>query len=63
MNEQFHLFTKNLMNLEGEHSFSSEYSVYYCPMVKKNWLQSTAKSDEVRNPYDSSMPKCGVKKS
>lgn len=63
MNEQFHLFTKKLMSFDGEHNFSSEYSVYYCPMVKKSWLQSTSKSDEVRNPYDSSMPKCGVKKS
>jgi hypothetical protein len=34
---------------------------FYCPMVKKSWLQ---KSDKVQNPYlGKSMPTCGEKKS
>ena len=28
----------------------------YCPMVKKDWLQS---GKAVENPYDPAMPKCG----
>jgi hypothetical protein len=35
-------------------------SVYYCPMVKKSWLQPKG---EVGNPYDSAMEKCGMLKS
>jgi hypothetical protein len=34
-------------------------SVYYCPMVKKSWLQPKG---EVGNPYDASMAKCGMMK-
>lgn len=35
-------------------------SVYYCPMVKKSWLQPKG---EIGNPYDSAMEKCGMLKS
>ncbi|HEX2832826.1 MAG TPA: hypothetical protein VHW00_07415 [Thermoanaerobaculia bacterium] len=35
-------------------------SVYYCPMVKKSWLQPKG---EVGNPYDAAMAKCGMLKS
>ncbi|HEV7241552.1 MAG TPA: DUF3347 domain-containing protein [Thermoanaerobaculia bacterium] len=31
-------------------------SVYYCPMVKKSWLQPKG---QVGNPYDSMMALCG----
>ncbi|MGN6186883.1 MAG: hypothetical protein ACTHQM_24880 [Thermoanaerobaculia bacterium] len=34
-------------------------SVYYCPMVKKSWLQPKG---EVGNPYDAAMEKCGMLK-
>ena len=34
-------------------------SVYYCPMVKKSWLQPKG---DVGNPYDKSMQMCGVLK-
>ncbi len=35
-------------------------AVYYCPMVKKSWLQPKG---EVGNPYDAAMEKCGMLKS
>lgn len=35
-------------------------SVYYCPMVKKSWLQPKG---EIGNPYDAAMEKCGMMKS
>lgn len=35
-------------------------SVYYCPMVKKSWLQPKG---QVGNPYDSVMAVCGELKS
>ena len=34
-------------------------AVYHCPMVQKSWLQPKG---EVGNPYDASMPTCGVLK-
>ena len=34
-------------------------SVYYCPMVRKSWLQPKG---EVGNPYDANMPMCGMLK-
>lgn len=38
----------------------SRPSVYYCPMVKKSWLQPKG---QVGNPYDSAMAICGELKS
>jgi hypothetical protein len=35
-------------------------AVYYCPMVKKSWLQPKGK---IGNPYDESMEMCGELKS
>jgi hypothetical protein len=35
-------------------------SVYYCPMVKKSWLQPKG---DIGNPYDQAMEKCGMMKS
>ncbi len=34
-------------------------AVYHCPMVQKSWLQPKG---QVGNPYDASMPTCGVLK-
>jgi hypothetical protein len=33
------------------------YYVANCPMLRKEWVQT---SKEISNPYDSSMPTCGV---
>jgi hypothetical protein len=35
-------------------------AVYFCPMVRKTWLQPKG---EVGNPYDAAMAKCGMLKS
>lgn len=46
-----------------KHSMNKGYGGYYCPMVKKYWIQNTAKSKKVMNPYaSSSMPECGSPK-
>lgn len=37
----------------------SRPSVYYCPMVKKSWLQPKG---DVGNPYDDAMKTCGMLK-
>ncbi len=39
-----------------------KYARYYCPMVKKYWIQNTSESEKVLNPYAAkSMPHCGAK--
>ncbi|HYK01109.1 MAG TPA: DUF3347 domain-containing protein [Thermoanaerobaculia bacterium] len=35
-------------------------AVYYCPMIRKEWLQPKG---EVGNPYDTAMAMCGALKS
>jgi hypothetical protein len=35
----------------------SGYYVANCPMLKKDWLQTSTK---ISNPYDPKMPECGV---
>jgi hypothetical protein len=42
---------------------NKNYDRYYCPMVKKYWIQNVSKNDKVYNPYASqSMPHCGERK-
>jgi uncharacterized membrane protein len=38
------------------------YGIYYCPMVKKYWLQNIKKMSKVHNPYAPEMPHCGSAK-
>lgn len=48
-----------LVVLEGPIKNKS-YARYYCPMVKKYWIQNITESQKVMNPYASeSMPHCG----
>ena len=37
----------------------SDYNLYYCPMVKKHWLQNSKKMAKVHNPYAPDMKSCG----
>ena len=42
---------------------NKDYARYYCPMVKKYWIQNVSKLEKVHNPYASeSMPHCGERK-
>ena len=42
---------------------NKDYARYYCPMVKKYWIQNVSKVEKVHNPYASeSMPHCGERK-
>lgn len=47
-----------------KHAGNQNYARYYCPMVKKYWLQNTEKSQgKTQNIYAAkSMPNCGGKK-
>lgn len=60
--EAFNIVSQGLlMILEKDKNLT--YNRYYCPMVKKYWIQNVAVNDEVKNPYaPKSMPNCGARK-
>lgn len=55
--------SQGLLVVLEKHAPNKNYSRYYCPMLKKYWIQNITKSEEVVNPYAGDyMPHCGVKK-
>ncbi len=58
-NKNYHLASSYLIKLVNKYDFGPKYQAYYCPMVRKKWLQNVDKQSRVHNPYDSSMPHCG----
>ncbi len=59
----FNTISQGLLVVLEKHAPNKNYSRYYCPMEKKYWIQNTAKTDEVQNPYASEkMPHCGLGK-
>lgn len=61
-NNLLNSISKKIFDILVSEKAQSDYSLYYCPMEKKYWLQNTKKVSEVQNPYAPSMPNCGVKK-
>ena len=60
--EAFYVVSLGLANIVRKYDVGGKYNVYSCPMVKKSWVQDSAKNDNVRNPYAPEMPGCGSKK-
>ncbi len=59
----FNTISQGLLVVLEKESPNNNYSRYYCPMVKKYWIQNIKESEKVMNPYASdSMPHCGEKK-
>ncbi len=58
-NESYHKVILALVRLVESYNFGSTYNVYYCPMVKKRWVQNSQKMRKVHNPYAPEMPHCG----
>lgn len=52
-----HLVSMALIHLQGQYKVNKNYQSFYCPMVKKKWLQP--QGEELMNPYSSAMPHCG----
>lgn len=57
--EAYHGISKALSRLVEGYELGSTYNVYYCPMVKKKWVQNSVKRRKVHNPYAPEMPHCG----
>ncbi len=61
-NENYHIFSMALIHVLKNYN-AGHYNAFSCPMVKKKWVQNTAKMSEVHNPYASGMPHCGTQDS
>lgn len=60
--EAMNTISQGLLVVLEKHAPNKNYARYYCPMVKKYWIQNISKSEKVLNPYASaSMPHCGGK--
>lgn len=60
--DAFYTVSLGLGNIIKKYDVGGKWNVYSCPMVKKSWVQDSAKNDGVRNPYAAGMPDCGSKK-
>ena len=58
-NKNYHLTNSFLIKLINKYDFGPKYQPYYCPMVRKKWIQNVDVKSRVHNPYDPSMPHCG----
>ena len=59
----YHLVSMALIHILDNYDVGSDYKGFYCPMVKKKWVQNTSSQKGVENPYAKEMPKCGEKMS
>jgi hypothetical protein len=63
--KNYHLYgvvNKTLVEVLKKYDLGSDYNIYYCPMLKKSWVQNSKKKNKVHNPYAGDyMPHCGMK--
>jgi len=57
--KQYGLANIYFVKIINKYDLGEKYQAYYCPMVRKKWVQNTQKGVDVQNPYDASMPDCG----
>jgi hypothetical protein len=59
----FNTASQGILIVLDKYSYNKKYARYFCPMVKKYWIQNISKSEKVMNPYASlTMPHCGTRK-
>lgn len=52
-------FVSPLIELVKKYDIGLSYNVFFCPMVKKSWIQNTDKQASVQNLYAPGMRECG----
>ncbi len=58
--EAMNTVSQGMLVVLEKHAQNKDYARFYCPMVKKYWIQNKTKIKKVMNPYaSSSMPHCG----
>lgn len=53
-------FLQPLIALVKTHDVGSKFNIFYCPMIKKYWIQDTGVNPEVRNVFAMYMLECGT---
>ena len=60
--KDFNVVSQGMLMVLDRFIPNKTYARYYCPMVKKYWIQNISESDKVMNPYAAdTMPHCGGK--
>lgn len=59
--ETYSKFMEGFLPLAKGHGLGDKHSVYYCPMVKKYWLQNTKLHKKTQNVFAQEMLECGGK--
>jgi Spy/CpxP family protein refolding chaperone len=58
LHEAYSMISTALIHVLKTYDIGPGYNAYFCPMVKKHWIQNSMQVTEVQNPYDKSMRKC-----
>ena len=58
-NQIYNTVSMTLIHVLSTYDTGLAHQPYYCPMVKKKWIQNPKNGDKVENPYASNMPHCG----
>ena len=58
-NKSYHIFSMALIYIMKTYELGDDYQGFWCPMVRKQWVQNIKKQAKVHNPYAPSMPNCG----
>lgn len=61
LNKKLNTVSMALIYILDKYNVDKKYQSYYCPMVKKKWIQNTSVESKVLNPYAPEMPHCGAK--
>lgn len=56
-------FLPALVEVVKKYRPDANYQIYYCPMIKKNWIQDQRTNSAVRNVFAQDMLECGGKES
>lgn len=55
----YHVISEVLAKVVEKYDLGGTYNVYYCPMIKKKWVQNSLNLKKVYNPFAPEMPHCG----
>ncbi|MBL7664272.1 MAG: hypothetical protein JNM93_04010 [Bacteriovoracaceae bacterium] len=54
-------FLPKLIEVFKQNNINQNYAIYYCPMVKKYWIQNIKIQSKVQNVFAQDMLECGEK--
>lgn len=60
-NKHFESVSKVLVSYLNQYKIDPKFQIFYCPMVRKRWIQDTKRYAKTHNAYDPGMLHCGGK--